>query len=1486
MSLELTSNFPQFSFGMRNINGHSIYEFGDFVLDVDKLMLYRDETEISLPPKVVKTLSVLVENRGEILSKNELMERVWNDAVVEESNLSQYLYLLRKTVGKKPDGNPYIETLRRRGYRFTANVKVRPPDAGDPTPEPSTRTPLIGREKEIESVIAILRRDDVNLVTISGVGGVGKTTLAKAVADKWDGRHQIYFVELAAINRPELVISAIASALGVKESSGTPRLTRLKADLESRSLLIVLDNFEQVAEAATVLSEVLEHAGSGVKILVTSRIALRICNENVFTLQPLQVPEVDRSRVEDLSSCDSVKLFDERARTVNSRFELTPTNLEDVASICRRLEGLPLAIELAAARMNFMSPVAVLKRLEKQLEILKSGSNGAPKRQRTIRETIAWSYDLLPDREKQIFARLGVFCGGFDLEAAESVCGDIADRSSLEILDSVTSLVEQNLLSARNALNGDPRVQMLEVVREFALEMQAEHGDTDQAGLAHAEYFLRLGEDAEPQLVAARSAAWLDRLETEHDNLRGALAWSKGRSPATGQRLAGAIWRFWWLHGHIREACDQLEDFLDVPCADPAIKAKMLSGATFLHRLAGDADRSRRYAEEGASLSEVTGDLRNGALSYNQLGFLALDTADLAEAERMFELGLKKARDLGDIQILALLNNGLGELSRLKEDYDRAAEYYGRALEYNREAGDRVRQTTCLINLGATALMLGDREGAGSFYRSGLEISSEMEDMNGTLYCLEGLAGSYWAARDPERSSLLFGAAHAGRQENNLLLEPADKVPYDRSVSLVREAVGDEDFVGNFSAGGRMGLKGAVDLALETADPAERQKRETGAPALDGPVGVERLRTRPPAGSHETPTPKEAPSTGFQMEQHGNVIALTKWKESERETARRKLEIVPAQPVKKPVIARFWIPAALLLAVAVLIGYFFWFNSGKADLNEKQGAVEFLRLTDGIEPNDAAVSPDGKYFAYTEIDGARSRMWIQQTGQSNRQEVVPWVNKWMGPKTFSPDSQSIYYIEGDAAVGNTLYRVPAFGGPPVKILSGINGAISFGPGGREFVFNRHLSAEKVSQIVIRETDGTGAERVVFSWNDETNGANVAWSPDGKTIALTSGTVRDLGGNCTFYALGVDDAKLDPLSNEKWESCYRIAWRPDGKGIYAISTKDGDGYSTRRDQLYFISYPGGQSRRVTVEGNRHQVASLSVTDNGDVLVIPFNRVSQIWAMDAGGDVRTAVQITKGSGDGRAGIAPMGDGRVAYIARTGENLSIWTMHPDGSDQKQLTTEPQFMEELRSGGDGRYLYFSVPHGRQNDLYRINADGTEMRQVTHGLKVIDSGVSHDGKWIVYSGATISGFSREMDLWKMAIDGGEPIRLGVPGCDMPHFSPDDKLISCVEDQARVKIVSASDGKVLRSFDLLPRSTVNFGARWAPDGKSLVYIVGEKDVSNLWLHPIDGSAPRRLTDFTAGSIYHFVYSLDGKQLFVARGTQIRDAVLVSSSKRQ
>lgn len=791
---------------------HRVYLFEQFRLDTAHLMLYRNGEPVSLPPKAVETLQALVERNGQIVDKEELMRIIWNDAVVEESNLSLYLHLLRKTLGERADKKPFIETLRRRGYRFSAPLKWSEGTSA------AAQEEFIGRDEEISEVASLLVNKGVRLLTLTGVGGVGKTTLAQAVQDRLSGhfQHGVFFVELAAVTQPELIASAIAASLGVKISGDRPTLETLKEHLSDRQLLLILDNFEQLIPGSAQISELL-NAAPELRIVVTSRAHLRLSVDHEFVVPPLAVPSVGTAEsIEQLSDYPAVRLFVARARRAKQGFNLTNENAATVIEICRRLDGLPLAIELAAARIRVMSPATILNRLEHQLTLLTGGPRDMPLRQQTMRATLQWSRDLLEEKEKKLLACLAVFVGGFTLEAAEPVCGPFSETSggALAVLDGITSLIEHNLLTTRDQRGDDSRFQMLEVVREFALEALEQSGNKEEVDRLHAEYFCFLGEKAEPQLQAAQSADWLTKLENDHDNLRATLQWAAEKDPPLGQRLAGAIWRFWWLHGHIREGCDQLGLFLSLTPSADAVRVKMLSGAAQLNRLKGKRELARSYSEEELELARSIGDKKNAALALQRLGFLRLDDGELAEARSLLEEGLQFALELGDKQVLAMLYNGLGELARLQMDFDRAAEFYLKALAFNREAGDRVRQTTNLINLGATALVQEDLETAASYYHEGLVIASNMADMNGTLYCLEGIAGSSWAIKKPETAAMLVGAAEAHRTINNLFIEPADRSLYEQSLRRVRDALTDQEFTRLFSEGGRMKLDDAVALAL------------------------------------------------------------------------------------------------------------------------------------------------------------------------------------------------------------------------------------------------------------------------------------------------------------------------------------------------------------------------------------------------------------------------------------------------------------------------------------------------------------------------------------------------------------------------------------------------------------------------------------------------------------------------------------------------
>jgi DNA-binding winged helix-turn-helix (wHTH) protein/Tol biopolymer transport system component len=621
----------------------------------------------------------------------------------------------------------------------------------------------------------------------------------------------------------------------------------------------------------------------------------------------------------------------------------------------------------------------------------------------------------------------------------------------------------------------------------------------------------------------------------------------------------------------------------------------------------------------------------------------------------------------------------------------------------------------------------------------------------------------------------------------------------------------------------------------------------------------------------------------FSVEPRGNVVALTEWKEAEqiKPDAPAKIALAP-QPPPSTRFSR-WAVVCAFLAVLVISGSgYLLFNRNAIVTADPAREITNLRLTNGLEPMGATISPDGKYFVYHEQSGPVYRLWLQQTGFSSRVEIIPASEKPLGPSIFSPDSQFVYFLATESPDGvNSLYRVPTLGGPVAKIITGINLWVSFSPDGSEMVYSRFDKQKNETQFVIRAS-GSSDERIILALPGPSNG-NPAWAPDGNTIVFAKSIPRDVSvGTCMLESLDLKDGTVKPASDERWDTCYRMAWKPDGRGFYLIGTKEGEGMTPRRDQLYFVSYPEGRSRKVTTDStSRHQEYSLGVTNDGAVLTVPYNRASQIWAMNANGDSRSAVQLTSGVSDGRAGLAPRADGSIAYVTRSADNLNISVMNGDGSDQRPIVVDPPVLEELRSSRGSRHMVYSSRKGENySHLFRVNLDGSDPRQLTFGDSYeVDSSISNDGNWVAYGSSVLHGMQFDVSLWKIPIDGGEPIPLN-QRCEMPHFSPDDKLLSCIEGQKMIHVLSAADGTLLTSLPVPPLAAPSFGARWTPDGKSVTFIITEKGISNIWLSPVDGSESKPLTDFTIGSIYHFAFSTDGMRLFVARGQQIRDAVLI------
>lgn len=641
----------------------------------------------------------------------------------------------------------------------------------------------------------------------------------------------------------------------------------------------------------------------------------------------------------------------------------------------------------------------------------------------------------------------------------------------------------------------------------------------------------------------------------------------------------------------------------------------------------------------------------------------------------------------------------------------------------------------------------------------------------------------------------------------------------------------------------------------------------------------------PPTGSSvAAPETRKASSIG--VERQGNVLRLVERvvPDPTDDAHVPAVQTAPARTSRQPI---FTLGILVLLAMAAggAALYFYSLFASGSNL-EKRGELTVTRLTNTNYVRDATISRDGNYFAYNENLGDSSRVWLQQIGTSARKEIVP-AGKWqICCKSFSPDGKFLYFFATNTREKrNDLYRMTTLGGPPEKIFSDVSGYVSFSPDGEEVLFLRIDSSLKERSLVIASSNGKGSERQILK-SDE-NLLFGTWSPDGKTVAFQAFAQAPEDPGCVLSTLDLATGAINRISNERWSTCYRTEWLRDGSGIAMIGTKEGETNSSRRDQVYFIPYPEGRSRRLTTEGSRHEPDSLGVTDDGAILAVPYNRSSQIWGMDANGDSRTAVQLTSGTADGRASITPLADGRVGYIARSGDDLNIWLMNADGSDQTHVG-EASAVQDLAVTPDGKHFIYSNSseiEGR-TILFRIGTDGTDpIRLTSEDDHVIDSTVSPDGAWLVYDLWKTRGVSHDVVLKKVPFSGGEPISLRSDDCSVPHFSPNGQYISCVYfGKSQFAVISAADGAEVAAFDTVKLPHLNTGGRWTPDSRALAYIVHQNNICNIWTQPIDGGKPKQLTDFSSGACYNLAYSHDGSRLYLARGHELRDAVLITNFK--
>jgi non-specific serine/threonine protein kinase len=677
---------------------------------------------------------------------------------------------------------------------------------------PAQVTSFVGREHEIDEVRRLL--ETARLLTLTGPGGTGKTRLGLQVATEIVENYAdgVYFIELASINDPVLVANAIAQVLDVKEKTDETLADSLQHTLSNKHMLLVLDNFEHVLLGTPLVSELLAAAPS-LKVLVTSREALRLYGEQEYAVLPLRLPDLQLNEpIDSLTQYEAVTLFVQRAQAIQSDFSLTKDNTPAIAEICVQLDGLPLALELAAAHVRLFTPQVLLEQLENRLGALTGGSRDLPARQRTLRATVDWSYDLLTESEKTMFARLAVFSGGGTLQAIKQVSGQGMPGDGLETL---ASLASKSLVLKREGLDGEFRFWMLETVREYAKEKLEANGEAKALRQQHAAYYLTLAEQAAPALRQQSQIRWLNRLKLDENNMRAALKWSlSDQSDARiGLRLAGALGEFWSLSNNFTESSEWLALFLARRIeASPLDRAKALNAAGILAYRKGNYEHVQAQCGEALDLFREAGDKSGSALALHFLAHVAEHQSDYGRATELLEESMSLYDALDDKSGRALSLNCLGDLQRGQGNYDRAAGLLEQALILGRERNDTRMIANAATGLGHAELRLGNNAQAQAYLEEALALGQDLGTDSVIGISMIGLAGVSAAMGQPEWAARLLGAVDALFAASGFSVPPADRADFDHHVTATRAALDEATFEAAWAEGRAMTVQQAIAM--------------------------------------------------------------------------------------------------------------------------------------------------------------------------------------------------------------------------------------------------------------------------------------------------------------------------------------------------------------------------------------------------------------------------------------------------------------------------------------------------------------------------------------------------------------------------------------------------------------------------------------------------------------------------------------------------